>query len=463
MNTVLDILVQIWLVLCQMAPYLLFGFFMAGLLSILISPTLVERHLGGGGLWPVLKAALIGVPLPLCSCGVIPVSASLRRHGASRASTISFLISTPETGVDSVVVTYSLLGGVFAVARVIVAFVSGVVGGTLVALLGGPEKVSSRGAGVSPASGNAQPHGHGAHATHGQDAHATGEQCVGGCCAPAGRRERLVDKIIRMTRYGFMDLPQDIGKSLLIGLGVAALITIIPQDFFPTHLGFLWKDKAGQMLLMMLIGIPMYVCATASVPMAMALMMQGISPGAAMVFLMVGPATNAATIAMIWQVMGRRTAIIYVCSVAMVALAAGTMMNTIFPTAGPGAMAMTHDHQHMMEHVAPWQHAAAVVLLAVLLMALVRRYILPKHHVAVPQDLLTNGDATETTMTTQTLKVTGMTCSHCVATVKRTLLEAPGVTSAEVDLASGLATVQGKDLDLADLRQRVTQLGYQAA
>ena len=127
----------IWVTLCEMAPYLLFGFLVAGLLSVLISPEIVERHLGGRGMWPVIKASLLGVPLPLCSCGVIPVAASLRRHGASRGATTAFLLSTPQTGVDSIVVTYSLMGGLFALVRPLAAFITGLAGGWLVDALAG--------------------------------------------------------------------------------------------------------------------------------------------------------------------------------------------------------------------------------------------------------------------------------------------------------------------------------------
>ncbi len=132
MDIAREILLKTWETLVEMSPFLLFGFLVAGILYVFIRPELVERHLGGRGILQVVKASLLGVPLPLCSCGVIPVSASLRRHGAGRGATTSFLISTPQTGVDSIMVTLSLLGPVFAIFRPLFAFVSGIFGGAVV-------------------------------------------------------------------------------------------------------------------------------------------------------------------------------------------------------------------------------------------------------------------------------------------------------------------------------------------
>jgi len=195
----LNIMRESWLVLAEMSPYLLLGFAVAGLLSVVLSPETVERHLGGRGAGPVLKAALFGIPLPLCSCGVIPVATSLRRHGATQGATTSFLLSTPQTGVDSVMVTFSLLGWVFAVFRPLVALVTGLVGGSAVALL------ESNGAA-------------------GKD---TALECRDACC----NGDDSTGKIRRAIRYAFVTLPQDIGKPLLIGLVVVGIIaTIVPDD-----------------------------------------------------------------------------------------------------------------------------------------------------------------------------------------------------------------------------------------
>jgi uncharacterized membrane protein YraQ (UPF0718 family) len=272
-----------------MSPYLLFGFFAAGLLSVFISPAVVERHLGGTGFWPLLKASAFGVPLPLCSCGVIPVSMSLNKHGASKGATVAFLLSTPQTGVDSILVTYSLLGPVFAVFRPLAALVTGLIGGSAVEIF--KHKPSE----TAPET-----------------------------YTEASEEKDKPAKLIKAFRHGFVTLPGDIGKPMFLGLIVASIISAaIPEDFFAPFLG----GGILSMLVMMAIGIPVYVCATASVPVAAVLIAKGVSPGAAMVFLMTGPATNAAAFMTIWAGLGKRTAITYILTVAVTAIAAGVLLD----------------------------------------------------------------------------------------------------------------------------------------
>jgi len=224
LQAVLEILRQVavdfWATIAQMSPYLLFGFLVAGLLSIFISQRMVERHLGGKGILPVLKASLFGLPMPLCSCGVIPVSMSLRQRGASKGSTIAFLLATPQTGVDCILVTYSLLGPVFAIFAPMAALVTSLVGGLLVSLFG-----------QAPEDKDAETEDN-----HPVNPQSDGSQPVGECrCHPLTTpRRRLLDGL----RYGFLSLPRDIGKSLLVGLTIAAVISaLMPDDFFAQKLG----------------------------------------------------------------------------------------------------------------------------------------------------------------------------------------------------------------------------------
>ncbi|MFC1764340.1 permease [Planctomycetota bacterium] len=326
-DAIKNILMAFWGTIAEMSPYLLFGFFMAGVLSVLISQEFVARHLGGHGWWPVIKASLFGVPLPLCSCSVIPVSMSLFDRGASRGATTAFLLSTPQTGVDSIFVTYSLLGPVLAVFRPLAAFVTGLIGGGATNLLI-----------QAPAETPDKPAPHG-----------------GGCCcaqqpSPKRWREGLF--------YGFVSLPRSIGKPLLVGLALAAAIAVfVPEGFFAGALG----TGLGAMLLMMVFGIPLYVCATASIPVAAALILKGVSPGAVLVFLMTGPATNAAGLATIWKTLGRRTALVYLGTVVVCALGAGLLFDQL-----SGWLAIDpHLHNHIMAH-RWWQHAAGVLLLVIL-------------------------------------------------------------------------------------------------
>jgi len=341
--------VDFWATIAAMSPYLLFGFFVAGLLSVFVSQRMVERHLGGRGFMPLLKATLFGIPLPLCSCGVIPVSMSLHKHGASKGSTISFLLSTPQTGVDSILVTYSLLGPVFAIFRPVMALITGLIGGVLVNMFGEPagaeanskESVSNGG---QPMAGDPQP----------------ADDC------PHCRKPK--HRFLNGMKYGFISLPRSIGKSLLVGLVIAAFISaIVPEGFFAERLG----RGLPAMLVMMALGIPLYVCASASVPMAAALILKGISPGAAFVFLVTGPATNAAGLATIWGTLGRRTAIIYLLTIAVCSLAGGILLDSLI-----SSVALTHaSHVH---HMGPTllQHICAILLLAILAYA----FLAPKRH-----------------------------------------------------------------------------------
>ena len=333
MSMILAIAGQFWITLTEMAPYLLFGFGVAGFLSVLISPESVERHLGGRGLFPVLKASLFGVPLPLCSCGVIPVAVSLRKHGASRGATTSFLISTPQTGVDSITVTYGLLGPVFAVARPVIALVTGVVGGWLT------DVVEPRNEGTS-------------------EPPRPREGCTGECCSH-GKRSRL---FAQAMRFGFVVLPRDIAKPLLLGILVAGVISfLLPTDFFAGAIG----TGVGAILLMMLLGIPMYVCATASVPIAAALIAKGVSPGAALAFLITGPATNAAAVITLWRILGGRSVVVYLCTIALSAVLCGIGLDYFLKTSG---LPYAHHHHEMP---AAWLGTvSAWVLLALLAFAM---------------------------------------------------------------------------------------------
>lgn len=318
-----------WQVAAAMAPYLLLGFAVAGLLHVLIPAAWVVRHLGGRGWKPAVKAALAGVPLPLCSCSVIPVAATLRAQGAGRGAVAAFLMSTPQTGVDSIAVTYGLLGPVLAVVRPVVAFVSGALCGGVVDRWGGED---STGAAAGGTAGPAAAPG------------------------PAWRRA---------LRHGFVTLPRSIGREVLIGLLLAGVLgALVPHDFFADRL----RPGLPAMLAMLAIGIPMYVCSTASVPIALGLINAGISPGAALVFLVTGPATNAATLMAMTKMLGRRPVVIYLLCLVAAALASGWLLDRWLVPAFPGAAPVCH-----VEPPGPWGHAMAAVLLAALLIPQWRR------------------------------------------------------------------------------------------
>lgn len=288
MNIPINILKEVWNVTVAMAPYLLFGFLMAGVLSVLISKEYVRRHLGGRGWLAAVKAALVGVPMPICSCGVIPLAASLRKHGASRGATASFLASTPQTGVDSLMITYALLGWVYAVFRAGVAFASGILCGFAVSA-------------VSPRETDPVP------------------ECTDECCQPNG-----TPLAKRILSYGFVSLPRDISKAMVLGIIISGSISgLVPENYFADRMG----NSVSAMFLMLLLGIPLYVCSSGSVPIALAFIKAGISPGAALIFLITGPATNAATLTTLWQIIGRKQLVVFLGTLSACALAAGFIMN----------------------------------------------------------------------------------------------------------------------------------------
>lgn len=409
MNELIKILYSIWQILGEMSVYLLFGFFVAGVLHVLIPQSFIEKHLSGRGISKSIKAALIGVPMPLCSCGVIPVTASLKKHGAGKGATISFLTSTPQTGIDSILITYGLLGWMFAVVRVVTAFVSGIICGTITEFFDKEKNTSE------PIFNN--------------------------------NEIKINNKTLEVFRYGFINLPQDIGRSLIIGLIIAGLITtLVPKDFFTAYL----NNTFLSMMVMLLAGLPLYVCSTASVPVAVAFLQMGINPGAVLVFLVTGPATNAATIAIISKILDKKSAVIYLITIAVSALLAGAVLNLLTPNT-------SHLITHMQQHVLPmWvKHTSAIVLLAILVFSYIRRRM--NNGVCSMDAALESTGADNDILR---LNVKGITCSHCVESIKRGLLELEYIKSVNVDIASGKVQVSGINMDKNEISETIKSLGF---
>jgi uncharacterized membrane protein YraQ (UPF0718 family)/copper chaperone CopZ len=419
LTVLLDIVQAIWAVTADMAAWLLLGFLVAGFLSVFIDPAWLERHLGGRGLGPVFRASLFGVPLPLCSCGVIPVAASLRSHGASKPATTAFLLSTPQTGVDSIAITYTMLGPLFALFRPLMALVTGILGGGLVQAFGEGKEHS-----LQPALPRSE--------------------------MPRGVGARLA----RALDYGLVTLPGDIGKALLLGVLIAGLLAaLIPEGFLEPYLG----RGALSVALMMVVGIPLYVCATASVPLAAGFIALGATPGAALAFLIAGPATNAATITTIGRVLGRRTTAIYLLTVGLSAWGGGMLLDLLMGWARTSLPALSsHVHQH---HGEGWfDHLAAVVLVVVM----TRSWWLQRRRsscCASEEGDCSLSDASEI----MELNISGMNCSHCSGSVERALAEMEGVHRVEVLLDEGRALVRGLNLDGDALVAAVDKLGFSAS
>jgi hypothetical protein len=328
MSLVLDILGEIWFVLAASAPWFLIGCLGAGLLHALLPMSAVAKHLGGRGLGGILKATIAGIPLPLCSCSVIPMAASLRRRGASPGASSAFAVSTPETGVDSIALTYALLGPGLAIARPIAAFLSALAAGLGVAALG---KRAERSSGTEPEGEDGESRA--ACCEQGETAKpASGSEtcCAGGACCTAPLDEATPkswpERTFDALHFAFLDLFDDLAVWLAAGFVIAGVMAaLLPDDVLARWGG----DSAWAPLVMLFAGLPLYVCATSSTPIAAALMLKGLSPGAALVFLLAGPATNAATMAWVLRDFGARALAVYLASIAVVALGLGYAVDAL--------------------------------------------------------------------------------------------------------------------------------------
>jgi hypothetical protein len=400
---------EIWNLINEMSPYLLLGFGFAGILHAFVPARIYRRYLGKADFRSVLWAALIGVPLPLCSCGVIPTAMSLRKEGASRGATTSFLISTPQTGLDSILATVALLGVPFAIMRPVAALVTGLLGGLLVNALTRRE----------PDENN----------------------CSSQCASEQAMSKGFGARLLEALRYGFVDMIQDIGRWLIIGLVIAGLITVfVPDDFFLKYAG----TPLASMAVVLAISIPMYVCATGSIPIAAALMLKGITPGAALVLLMAGPASNMASMLVIRKVMGRKTMWIYLLSITLGAIGFGLIIDYLLPVEW-FTQSIVQSHACCHEQPAIFKVICSVVLGLLLIYALIKRFTENK----------------ETTMDKREFKVDGMMCNHCRANVENAIKSVEGVTDVTVDLASGIASVQGSASD-ESIISVITERGYAA-
>jgi len=305
--------------LLSAAPWLVVGFGLAGAIHVLLPVGLVTRHLGKPGLKGVLKATILGIPLPLCSCSVIPVASAIRRQGASRGATGGFLISVPETGVDSMAVSYALLGPFLAVVRPVAALVSAVAAGVAIDWFDRDTEAVKE---TEPDAGRATVAcSHCDDDVRAVESDSAASGAASCCSAEAGANGNGVwGKIFGALHYGFVTMFADLSGWLAIGFALAGLVSaLVPADFLTDRLG----SGFSAMGLMVVAGLPLYVCATASTPIAAMLIAKGLSVGAALVFLLVGPATNIATMMIVGRELGRRSLMIYLGSIIVVAVLAG--------------------------------------------------------------------------------------------------------------------------------------------
>lgn len=330
------------------APWLLLGLVVAGLLKAWIPEGALSRWVGGRGLWPLVKAALIGAPLPLCSCGVLPAAVGLHRGGASRGATVSFLIATPETGPDSVLISYSLLGPFMALVRPVAAVVSAVATGLLAAALPERRKSIPITLPVQTVEGGAC----------GCDS--------GGCETAAAAPTALGARTLAGLRYALTDIVDDIALWLGVGLLAAALVVTLVPPFAMKE----WGSGLPAMLMMLGVGIPMYICATASTPIAAGLLLAGMSPGTVLVFLLAGPATNIATMAVVRRELGTRVLAAYLTGIALSSVLLGVSVDALVPLLGIDVEAQLQVGDEWMPE---WLALGSAVLLTVLAIRPLRR------------------------------------------------------------------------------------------
>ncbi len=338
MSFIASIFIEAWHLLLESSIYILFGILVGGLLKVFLSPSYVVRHLGKGRFISVFKAALFGIPVPLCSCGVLPAAASLKKQGANNGATTAFLISTPESGVDSISITYALMDPFMTLARPISAFITAFVAGIAENTINPPQKHW-----LSP------------------DLSCPVDSCCSGeDCPPEehAKHHTMPEKLKSGMQYAFGELWGDLAIWFFIGLFLAGIITsLVPDDLIAGYLG----GGLAAMLLMLLFGIPLYICATASTPIAAAMILKGVSPGAALVFLLVGPATNMATISVLVGLLGKRATALYLVSIAVVSVICGLILDQVYLMSGVSAQAVIGQ---AAEIIPPWlQLMGAAILL----------------------------------------------------------------------------------------------------
>ena len=400
-----DILNAYWNFLNNFSPWLLLGFIIAGFLHGLVNDKFIQKNLVGNKFSNIIKATLIGIPLPLCSCGVIPVATSLYKRGASSASTTSFLISTPQTGIDSIITTYGALvllqipnPELWATLRPMAALAAGLLGGVLVKVFN-EEDISKE------------------------------EEC-------SHEKKSFKD----MLYYGLITLPQDIARPLLIGILFASIIAIKPSDeliaSYVTYGGF------GELFTILIISIPLYVCATASIPMAAALVGTGtISVGGALIFLMAGPVTNIATMMTIYKVLGKKILSIYLFSVTSIAILFGYGINAYFPELNKQidveSLCGNHDASLLAQ-------ICSVAILIILINAILK-----------PFEKKIKGSDLDTK-----INVSGMTCNHCKQSVRDVIMSNNNVSNVNVDLDSGDVFISGENFNIQEIQDSIIKIGF---
>ena len=343
MDVLLKTLEGSFALLLDSSVYVLFGLLMAGMLRVFLQPSAVARHFGQGRFSSVFKAALVGIPIPLCSCGVLPAAVSLKKQGANNGAVTAFLISTPESGVDSIAISWALLDPIMTVVRPLAAIFTAIVAGVT-------ENCFGRNVDPFPRL---------------PDLRCTIDGCCDGLnCPPKvhARHHGLGEKILAGLKFAVREVWSDMAGWFLIGLVLAGLITtLVPAEAVGGVLGGCFLS----MLIMLAIGAPLYICATASTPIAAALIMKGVSPGAALVFLLAGPATNVTSLTVLFGTLGRRAAMIYLSALAVCSVLCGLVVDQIYFGLGLSAQAVVGQAAEILPSWAKWVGAVLLLLMSI--------------------------------------------------------------------------------------------------
>lgn len=411
MELLKEIILTIFAIFNAMSLYLLLGFLFAGILHVLVPQQLFSKYLSKNNWGSVFYATLFGIPLPLCSCGVIPTAMALYKEGASKGSVVAFLIATPQTGVDSIIATYSLLGLPFAVIRPIAAFFTALFAGLTTNLF-----------------------------TAQESAPAPVQRAADQPATPLS----FTQKLKRVFQYGYVEMMEDIGKMLLFGLVVAGLIAYFVPDNFFTIFG---NNTILTMLLVLIVAVPMYVCATGSIPIAIALMLKGMSPGTALVLLMAGPAANIASMLVIGKVLGKKTFALYLTTLVIGAVCSGMIIDNLLP-AGWFDVSNFSEVAHHSGHFYHFKVVCSVVLLALFINAM----LLKKHK--------EQAQVAQNAGKTAAFLIEGMHCNHCKTNVTNALSKLKSVKKVTVNLSKSIAYVEGNPTD-EEVKSAVEAIGFQ--
>ena len=404
LNILRDFFLETYRLFIEISPYLLLGFFFAGLLHTLLGEKYIRKHFSRSGIWSTIKAAIFGIPLPVCSCGVIPLAESMRKDGASKSAAMTFLVSTPSSGVDSIFATYALMGPIFAIFRPIASFFSGIMVG-IVTHFGGGKK--ENGIAASPEAENNN----------------------------SGPRKKSFKQAFN---YGFEVIPSEIAKWLIVGVVIGgAISSLVPADFGAKYLG----SPLLNYVMILLISIPIYVCATGSIPIAASLIAKGVLPGAALAFLIAGPATNTVTISFVYKRMGKKITALYIISIVVVSLTSGLIFDLIWKSTPMDMGLITAGGKFIPQFI---KIASAIALLILLINS---KYDLRRLFRKMSKE------------NRYKISVPDMTCRHCKMRITEALQGMADVKSVVIDLNKKEVAVEST-IDENLILERIKKEGY---